>query len=290
MNTTRRRATGALERGIPPVSPWTIRGDLAALKAVFGKWLCRECGLLAVNPFANVRPPKCDDPEIRIVTTEEMAALCKWLSERWNNWKLPLIYLEVANLLGWRANELASLRDEDIFSDGFVCVGAQSSKTRKRKYGWLPPHLHGELLACSADGWAFGRFTDELRRNLVERRRPHHAARVKAFSPHRLVGWLQDELKRYNEYQAQALETEGRARKWQNFTLHDFRRTAITGMQMSGVSEKDTSIMVGATPEVIRKHYEKMDQLAIAKRNVERRLGAKSSLQESSPNNGHADC
>ena len=31
--------------------------------------------------------------------------------------------------------------------------------------------------------------------------------------------------------------------------------------------------MVGATPEVIRRHYEKLDRLAIARRNVQRRLG-----------------
>jgi hypothetical protein len=41
---------------------------------------------------------------------------------------------------------------------------------------------------------------------------------------------------------------------------------------MAGVSEKETSLMVGATPEVIRKHYEKLDAMAIAKRNTQKRL------------------
>ena len=53
------------------VSPWSIKGDLATLKAVFGKWLGQECGLLMSNPFVNVKPPKCDDPDVRIVTAEE---------------------------------------------------------------------------------------------------------------------------------------------------------------------------------------------------------------------------
>ena len=57
--------------------------------------------------------------------------------------------------------------------------------------------------------------------------------------------------------------------------MHDFRRTAISGTQMAGVTEKEASMMVGATPEVMWRHYEKLDQQAIAKRNVERRLGAK---------------
>jgi hypothetical protein len=90
----------------------------------------------------------------------------------------------------------------------------------------------------------------------------------------RLVGWLQDELQRFNVAQAGKAKEAGSS--WETFTLHDFRRTAITGMQMAGVSEKDASVMVGATPEVIRKHYEKLDQLVIAKRSVELRLAAES--------------
>ena len=245
------------------VSPWTLKGDLATLKAVFGKWLGRECGLLNENPFANIRPPRCDEPDIRIVASSESQALFSWLSDRWNAWQLPVTYLNVAALLGWRATEIASIRDEDMLADGFVRVAAETCKTRRFKYGWLPDNLYAELEACSAGGWAFGRFSDELRRLLlVWRKSRHHAAMVKGFEPKRLVGWMQDELRRFCE------DRDG----MEPFTLHDFRRTAITGMQMAGVSEKEASVMVGATPEVIRKHYERLDQQAIAKRNVQRRL------------------
>ncbi|HEY4313199.1 MAG TPA: hypothetical protein VGN12_27355 [Pirellulales bacterium] len=254
------------------VSPWTLRGDLSTLKAVFGKWLGSECSLLPSNPFEKVKPPKCDDPDVRIVTAGETAELFAWLNERWNNWRLPLVYLEVAALLGWRATEIASLRDEDLLADGYVRVCAGSSKTRKYKYGWLPEDLHAELCACSAGGWAFGRFSDELRRLLILwKRQPNHAARVKGFGPCRLVGWVQQELQRFNDAKT-AKAVEGK-RQWEPFTMHDFRRTAITGMQMAGASEKDVSVMVGATPEVIRRHYDRMDQLTIARRNVERRIG-----------------
>jgi hypothetical protein len=95
---------------------------------------------------------------------------------------------------------------------------------------------------------------------------------VKEFSPKRLVGWLQDELSRFNQFQASKAKNDKTT--WKRFTLHDFRRTAITGLQMAGVSEKEASVIVGASPEVIRKHYEKLDQLVIAKRSVERRLAA----------------
>jgi integrase len=245
-------------------SPWTIKGDLATLKAAFGKWLGKELGLVPSNPFANVRPPKCDDPDVRIVSAQESTALFKWFEDRWNNWQLPLVYLEVLALLGWRATETASIREEDLLADGYVRVVAERCKTRRPKHGWLPPDLYADLQACSAGGWALGRFSDELRRRLILcKKRPNHARVVKDFTPKRLVCWLQDELKRYNA------EAGG-----EPFTLHDFRRTAITGLQMAGVSEKETSVMVGATPEVIRKHYEKLDQMAIAKRSVERRLQA----------------
>jgi hypothetical protein len=54
----------------------------------------------------------------------------------------------------------------------------------------------------------------------------------------RLVQWFQDELRAFHD-----------GRDGESFALHDFRRTAITGSQMAGVSEKGTSLMVGATPE-----------------------------------------
>ena len=41
--------------------------------------------------------------------------------------------------------------------------------------------------------------------------------------------------------------------------------------------------MVGATPEVIRKHYEKLDRMAIAKRCVLRRLQAEGSGKAADP-------
>jgi len=106
---------------------------------------------------------------------------------------------------------------------------------------------------------------------LLWKRKPNHAARVRSFTPKRFVCWLQDELARFNHEVEKAAEKE-RKPVPERFTLHDFRRTAITGMQMAGVSEKECSTMVGATPEVIRRHYDKLDQMAIAKRSVERRM------------------
>ena len=65
--------------------------------------------------------------------------------------------------------------------------------------------------------------------------------------------------------------------------MHDFRRTAITGLQMAGLSENEMPLMVGATPEVIRKHYEKLDRMVVAKRAIEMRLAAEGSSRTSNP-------
>jgi hypothetical protein len=114
-----------------------------------------------------VKAPKCDDAEVRIVTVAEIDALYAWLADRWNNWKLPRTCLQVAALLGWRATEIASIREIDILADGYVRVQAESSKTRKQKHGRLLPALHADLKACVASGFAFGKFADELRRPLI---------------------------------------------------------------------------------------------------------------------------
>ena len=126
-----------------------------------------RCGLLSVNPFAGIKQPKCDDPAKRIVSKAEVRDLFAWLDNRWNGWRLPLVYLEVAAWVGWRT-ETASLRESDLLDDGFIRVAAESSKTRKEKHGCLPPDLHAELKQCGKGGFAFGKFADDLRGNDFE--------------------------------------------------------------------------------------------------------------------------
>jgi integrase len=243
---------------------------------VFGKWLGKQCGLLDTNPFAGIKPPRCDDPDKRIIASDELAELFAWLNDRWHNWRLPIVYLEVASYTGWRATEIASLREEDLLPDGHLRVSATSSKTRKAKYGWLPADLYADLKSCAVDGSAFGKFAGELqRRLLVVRRQPGHAARVKSeFSPDRLVGWLQDELQRFNDAKAKEAAAADPPGAWEPFTLHNFRDTVITDSQAAGMSEKETGLMVGAGVEVMRKHYDKFNGQRIAKQSVELRLRA----------------
>jgi integrase len=78
---------------------------------------------------------------------------------------------------------------------------------------------------------------DGERRLILCKKRPNHAKAVKEFTPKRLVCWLQDELKRYNA------EAGG-----EPFTLHDFRRTAITGFQMAIAKRSVERCLQAANP------------------------------------------
>ncbi|MGI8978525.1 MAG: tyrosine-type recombinase/integrase [Pirellulaceae bacterium] len=257
------------------LSPWTIKGDLSTVKAIYNKWL-RQCiteqelPLVTSNPFDGLELPKCNELDVRTVTVSEYTAFLDWLAGQWSNWKLPETYIRLAIHSGWRATEIASLRTSELLP-GSIRVLAEQSKNRTAKISWLPDDLHAAVKECAADGYLFGRFASELRRHLLLwKKTPHIANKVKDFKPSRLVGWMQDQLQQFHE-QAAAAAAE-RDLTHEAFTLHDLRRTAISELLQSGASEKEVSVMVGATPEVIRKHYEKLNKLAISKRCGEQRL------------------
>ena len=218
----RRRAEGDPERGIARKSPWTIKGDLATLKAIFGKWLGRECGLLVDNPFAKISRRSATDPRVRLVSADEMASLFQWFGERWNNWQLPIIYFRGGGADGLardRDRQPARVRSATRWLRADPRGGVQDPPREVRPAAGGPGM--DQLAACVADGMAFGRFADELRRLLMLwKRRPHHAAKVRDFSPERLVGWLQDELERFNEHRATEAAKQTPAANWEPFTLH----------------------------------------------------------------------
>ena len=63
---------------------------------------------------------------------------------------------------------------------------------------------------------------------------------------------MQDQLQQFHKQATAAAMEQGLAHE--AFTLHDLRRTAISELLQSESSEKEVSVIVGATPEVIRKH------------------------------------
>ena len=150
------------------VSPWTVKGTLAILKAVFGKWLGRECGLLTSNPFANVKPPKCDDPEVRIVTAAESEGLVQVV------WR-TLEQLAAAPCLLGSGGSLGLAGNGNGQPPGgrLACRWIRAGGCRELQDPAAQVRLASSLTctpickACAAGGWAFGRFSDELRRLLI---------------------------------------------------------------------------------------------------------------------------
>jgi hypothetical protein len=134
------------------------------------------------------KPPKCDAPDVRMVSGSESESLVRWLSECWHGWRLRW------STCSRRARRLACDRDRQhsrrwLAGRGPRLLLAESCKTRRPKYTFLPAPLYAELCDCAANGWTFGRFSDELRRRLILlKHRPNHAARTKDFTPKRLVG------------------------------------------------------------------------------------------------------
>jgi integrase len=232
----------------------TIRGDLMELKTVFGKWWGEECGLLSSNPFADVVPPKVDEKEPRIITAAELDTLFRWIEGWWEGWRLPILFLEVKASVGCRIRELASMPTRNLV-DGRLVFEAEVAKGRKTRQSKLPKALHDELLEAAGPIFLFERFPDQLRDLLLERGHPHHARCVRfPYDPERLVGWVQDRVVEFRKAHPEI----------PRFKLHNLRGTAMSRARQGGASYDEAAVAFGCNPETMRRHYEKLDEVAIS--------------------------
>jgi site-specific recombinase XerC len=230
----------------------TIAGNVTNLSIVFGRWFRDTCKIIKADPFADIEPPKQDKPAPRIISDDERQAFVTWLLKRWDNWRLPLLFLEIKAAIGCRIGELASLKTENV-KDGRLVFVAETTKGRKERAAKLPLALFKELKAQVGPTYAFERFADELRAIHVDRGLDRIAARVGPFSPERMFRWLQDELKTY------CRKTGAKRFKW-----HNFRGTAMSKARELGVSCDDASVAFGCNPETMRKHYVAVDEQPIS--------------------------
>jgi hypothetical protein len=236
------------------LSPHTVKGDLNELGTVFGKWWCEVCKITPVNPFENVEPPKADKLDPRIVAPFEREAFETWLVERWDNWRLPSLFLAVKAAIGCRVHELAAMPTCRLL-DGRLTFDAVQAKGRRTRRSKLPTTLFEELQSVAGSTYVFERFPEELRALLIRKGRPHHARCVKfPFDPSRLVNWLQDRLVEFRK------ERPDIAR----FKLHNFRGTAMSRAKEAGVSYDEAAIAFGCHPETMRRHYVKVDETAVS--------------------------
>ena len=235
-------------------SPHTVAGDLTELSTVFGKWWCDECKIIESNPFVDIEPPKRDKLQPRIISLVERKAFETWLAERWNHWRLPLLFLEVKSAIGCRIYELAAIPARQL-REGRVAFEAVLAKGRKARVSKLPANLYDELLSIAGPTLVFERFPDQLREILLAKKRPQHAKCVKfPYDPQRLVNWLQDRLVEFRKERPDI----------PRFKLHNYRGTAMSRAKSAGVAYDDDAIAFGCNPETMRKHYITLDETAVS--------------------------
>ena len=178
------------------VKPRTVQGNLENLGIVYKKWLLKECSLLSHNPFEGVSPPKTDKVKPRLVTDVEARDFLEWLDRRWRGWRLPVLFLEVKASIGCRITELAAARPGDL-KDGRITFIAQVNKGRKERAAILPIPIFEELKALAGREYVFEAFSEQLRTIYLDRGCPHHAERIRGYSPERLKDWLENEAQLY---------------------------------------------------------------------------------------------
>jgi integrase len=230
----------------------TVSSRLNKLRVIWSKWFIEELACLSENPWESVAPPKVDKLTPRYPTGEEIVALFAWLNERWQGWRLPVLFFTVKSFLGNRIGELCALHTDQLQS-GRVIFVADTTKGRKERKSILPAEVFAELQAQAGPIWVWERFPVQLRERL-EARETSLGKVNPQFSPNRLKWWLQDELADYY-----AAHPESRRIK-----AHDFRRKAMTEAWKLDIPLEKAAIAFGCNPNTMRQHYIALDETEIA--------------------------
>jgi site-specific recombinase XerD len=237
------------------IAPRTVEGNLRNLSIVYGHWWRDTCKILAENPFANVEPPRHEKRPPRVIEPDELQQFVAWLSSKWDEWRLPELFLEIKNLTGCRIGELAKTPTTNL-KDGRLCFEATTTKGRKQRAVKLPHTIYDELRSLVGKNYVFEAFSEQLRAIHLRRGRKHYAAMVGDFRPERLINWLEDQTTEYFRLNPKA----------KKFRLHNFRGTAMSRARMAGVSYDDAAVAFGCNPQTMREHYVALDELTISDR------------------------
>lgn len=254
-------------------SPWTVKGNLNTLSIIYRKWFVKAGKVVNDNPFEDIEPPKTDKLSPRIILPEEAQAYFDWLLRRWDDWRFPILFLEVKGLIGCRITELASARTDGL-KDGRIRFNADTTKGRKQRSVKLPTHIFEELQKLAGREYLFEKFAEQLRQVHINQGNSHHSASVGTFKPEQLVKWMQKEKKRYFDDNPDA----------KPFKLHNFRGTAMSKARMAGVSFDDAAVAFGCHPETMRQHYTSLDEETITDKVMDAMNG-----EESREKNGEID-
>ena len=226
------------------VAPRTVAGNITNLSIVFGKWFRDTLHIVSDNPF-DIDPPKLDTPKPRIITEAENAAWVKWLSDRWQGWRLPLLFLEVKAATGCRIFELCSA---STLKDGRIVFTSETTKGRRERSPLLSPGLYRELKRLAGPTYLFEHFAAELKE------RHKSGGVVGPYKPKQLKKWLERQLREYREANPKA----------KRFKLHNYRATAISRARAAGISPADAAIAFGVDAKTAQKFYTSLDEAAIS--------------------------
>ncbi len=229
------------------VSPRTIRGNLQHLQAVYAVWLKNS------NPLANVEMPKEDVKEPILVPRSDFQLFIDWLGQRWENWRLPILFLEIQQAIGCRISELAFLAT-DRLRDGRVHFTSETTKGRRDRTCRLPVALFQELQAIAGPSYVFERFAEELRAIHARHGEREYVGRVRDFTPPRLRLWIEEQHRLYFE--------QTRVDHWKLHTAT--RGAAMSKARMNGVLESDAAVYFGCHPSTMSKYYLALDKERLA--------------------------
>jgi integrase len=231
------------------LSAETVASNINVFRTVWRKWFIREGKVLTENPWTSVEKPKCEKKEPRVIREDEHLAFLRWFVNKYPDWRLPTLFLEVKALIGCRIGELAALPTINL-QEGRIVFTSDIAKGRKTRLNKLPPELYAELQAIGqGKSYVFESFKDGLRERLGG-----HRNQVKDYRPEDLVLWLQIRLCKYFEENPQA----------KRFKLHNFRGTAMSKAIEAGVPYEKACVAFGCRPETMRKHYVSLDELKVA--------------------------
>jgi hypothetical protein len=172
---------------------------------------------------------------------------------RYGRWRLPILSLEAKSNLGCRIFELAALVPEQL-KDGRVCFRGDISKGRRPRKCRIPPELYQELKGGSGPEYVFQRFHEGLRAIYRRQEKAQYVTLLYGFTPRRLTNWMQDHLIRFRNEHPEV----------KRFKLHSLRATAISQVRQAGVSPEKASIYFGVNVQTLAKHYEALNETAIA--------------------------
>jgi integrase len=230
----------------------TLDSRLRKLRVIWGRWFIKELGYIAVNPWKDVTPPKLDKLTPRYLTADEVNGFFDWLGERWQGWRLPILFFLVKSFLGCRILELCSLRSDQL-QNGRVVFLADEVKGRKERRAILPSEVYGELKALAGPTYVWQAFPSQLLERLKMFSRPHANLRPD-FSPDRLKSWMQGEIADYCKAHPEV----------KRFSAHAFRKRAMTEAWRLDIPLEKAAVAFGCNPNTMRTHYIAMDELAIA--------------------------